>query len=83
MKNNVLFAAVAAFAFMTALLSSCSSCADKKPKGLVIETETDSLFMLNDSTPADLQTVVYEGFMPMEDGNIAECTLTIMVLIPY
>ena len=80
MKKNVFFAAVAAFAFMTALLSSCSSCTDKKPKGLLIETETDSLFMLNDSTPADLQTVVYEGLMPMDDGNIAECTLTITSL---
>ncbi len=80
MKKNVLFAALAVCTFMTTLMVSCSSCGDKKPQGIVLETETDSIFMPNDSTVADLQTVVYEGLMPMENGNIADYTLTITSL---
>lgn len=80
MKKSVLFAAIAASTFMMVSMASCSSCGDKRPQGIVVETETDSLFMLNDSTVADLQTLVYEGFMPMENGNIAECILTITSL---
>ncbi len=80
MKKNVFLAALAVCTFMTTLMVSCSSCGDKKPQGIVLETETDSIFMPNDSTIADLQTVVYEGLMPMDDGNIAECKLTITSL---
>ena len=76
MKNFVFIAATSA-AF---LFASCNSCNSNKPQGIVLETETDSIFMPNDSTVADLQTFVYEGLMPMDNGNIADYTLTIKSL---
>ena len=65
MKKNVFLAFVAT----SLLMASCASCGDKKPQGLVLETETDSIFMPNDSTVADLQTFIYQGLMPMDNGN--------------
>ena len=75
MKKIVFLAAMSASLFMM----SCNSC-DNRQQGIVLETETDSIFMPNDSTVADLQTFVYEGLMPMENGNIADYTLTIKSL---
>lgn len=75
MKKSVFFAAVAA----SLLTVSCNSCGNKQ-QGIVLETETDSIYMLNDSTVADLQTFVYEGLMPMDNGTIADYTLTIKSL---
>ncbi len=76
MKKNVFLVIVAT----SLLIASCSSCGDNKPKGIVFETETDSIFMPNDSTVADLQTFIYEGLMPMDNGTIADYTLTIKSL---
>ena len=76
MKKNVFLAVVAT----SLLMASCGSCSDNRQQGIVLETETDSLFMLNDSTVADLQTFVYEGLMPMDNGTIADYILTIKSL---
>ena len=51
MKKIVFLAAMSASLFMM----SCNSC-DNRQQGIVLETETDSIFMPNDSTVADLQT---------------------------
>ena len=75
MKKSV-FLVATIFSFFVA---SCSSCGNNQ-QGVVIETETDSIFMPNDSTIADLQTFVYEGLMPMDNGTIADYTLTIKSL---
>ena len=75
MKKIVFIATLAA----TLLVSSCSSC-DNNQQGIALETETDSIFMLNDSTVADLQTFTYEGLLPMDNGTIADYTLTIKSL---
>lgn len=76
MKKNVFLAFVAT----SLLMASCASCGDKKPQGLVLETETDSIFMPNDSTVADLQTFIYQGLMPMDNGTVADYILTIKSL---
>ena len=76
MKKNVFLAVVAT----SLLIASCGSCGDNRQQGIALETETDSIFMLNDSTVADMQTFVFEGLMPMDDGTIADCILTIKSL---
>ncbi len=76
MKKNVFFTVVAT----SLLMASCGSCGDNRQQGVVLETETDSIFMPNDSTVADLQTFVYEGLMPMDNGTIADYILTIKSL---
>lgn len=76
MKKSVFLAIVAT----SLLITSCGSCSNNKQQGIVLETETDSIFMPNDSTVADLQTFVYEGLMPMDNGTIADYILTIKSL---
>ena len=76
MKKNVFLAVVAT----SLLMASCGSCGDNRQQGLVLETETDSIFMPNDSTVADLQTFIYQGLMPMDNGTIADYILTIKSL---
>ena len=76
MKKSVFFAVVTA----SLLMVSCNSCDNNKQQGIILETETDSIYMPNDSTVADLQTFVYEGLMPMDNGTIADYTLTIKSL---
>ena len=76
MKKSIFLA----FAATSLLITSCGSCSNNKQQGIVLETETDSIFMPNDSTVADLQTFVYEGLMPMDNGTIADYTLTIKSL---
>ncbi len=61
------------------LFSSCNSCGScNTPQGVVVET--DSLYMVNDSTIADAQTFVFEGTVPMTNGNIGDVLLTIKTL---
>lgn len=76
MKKSVFLAIVVT----SLLITSCGSCSSDKQQGIVLETETDSIFMPNDSTVADLQTFVYEGLMPMDNGTIADYILTIKSL---
>lgn len=59
------------------LLSSCNSCGRNTPQGLVIETETDSIYMVGDSAIADEQTFVFEGTSPMNGNAVANVLLAI------
>ncbi len=52
---------------MAAALASCGSKSNKNAD-LVAETETDSIFFLNDSTLVDYQTFTYEGVFPAADA---------------
>lgn len=78
MRNFVLMAAVAA----TFTFTACNSCGGHSKQKIVMESEmeSDSLFMLNDSTLADLQTFVFEGKMPMNNGTVADVILLVRAL---
>lgn len=71
MKKIVFFAAVA----MVLLLHACNSCNGNKGDAMVMEMETDSIYMLNDSTLADAQTFVFEGLSPMDNNAPAQVIL--------
>lgn len=73
MKKIVLLMA----AITVLLLSACNSCNGKKPQAMIIESEIDSLYWVNDSTIADAQTFVFEGVSPMVNNNLADVILTI------
>lgn len=74
MKKILLFTASA----VVLLLSSCNSCCNNSaPQGVVFESETDSIYMLNDSTMADEQTFVFEGVSPMHGNEVANVLLAI------
>lgn len=75
MKKLILLAATAA----TLTFSACNSCGNKRP-ALVIESETDSLYLVNDSTVADKQTFVFEGLMPLDNGRTGNVLLTIQTV---
>ena len=73
MKKTIIFFSAT---ILAALLSSCNSCGGcKAPQGAVIET--DSIFMVNDSTIGDLQTFTFVGTLPMKDNNLSDVLLTI------
>lgn len=75
MKKVILLSATA----LSLLLSSCNSCgSNNQPQGVVVES--DSIFMVNDSTIGDLQTYTFEGTIPMTNGNIGDVLLTIQTL---
>lgn len=71
MKKIVFFAAASA----VLLLHACNSCNGNKSDAMVMEMETDSIYMLNDSTIADAQTFVFEGLAPMANNAPAEVVL--------
>ncbi len=52
---------------MAAALVSCGSKSNKNAE-LIAETETDSIFFVNDSTLVDYQTFTYEGVLPAADA---------------
>ena len=52
-----------------AIIISCKSKGNQQPE-MIAEGETDSLYMVNDSTLGDLQTFYYEGVMPIDSGNV-------------
>ena len=68
-----------ATAFVT-LLSSCNSCGGNAPQGVFLESETDSIYMANDSTIADQQTFVFEGFAPMDNNLPAQVILAVRTI---
>ncbi|MBQ8270196.1 MAG: copper resistance protein NlpE N-terminal domain-containing protein [Bacteroidaceae bacterium] len=76
MKKVIILSATA----LSILLSSCNSCGscNSQPQGVVVES--DSIFMVNDSTIGDLQTYTFEGTVPMNNGNIGNVLLTIQTL---
>ena len=76
MKKILLFSAtVAAFLF-----SSCNSCNRNNQQGMAIESETDSIFWINDSTIGDMQTFVFEGTSPMYNDAVADVVLTVSTI---
>ena len=74
MKKILLFTATAT----TLLFSSCNSCGNKAPQGVIIES--DSIYMVNDSTIADKQTFIFEGQSPMNGNSIADVMLAISTI---
>lgn len=71
MKKIVLFAAVS----LVLLLSACNSCNGNDRNAMVMEIETDSIYMPDDSTIVDVQTFVFEGLSPMGNNAPAEVVL--------
>ena len=76
MKKIVFFAAASA----VLLLHACNSCNGNKSDAMVMEMETDSIYMLNDSTIADAQTFVFEGTSPMYNNAVADVVLTVRTI---
>ena len=63
-----------------ACLAACAiSCGNKKEKSASVgyESYSDSIYMVNDSTIGELQTYIYEGMLPTDDGIPANYLLTI------
>lgn len=54
---------------LAAILVSCKSKGSRQPE-LIAEGESDSLYMVNDSTVGDMQTFYYEGVMPIDSGGV-------------
>lgn len=69
--KKVIILSTTALSFLLSACNSCGSC--NQPQGVAIES--DSIFMINDSTIGDLQTFVYEGTIPMEGGEIGDVVL--------
>ena len=76
MKKIVLFAALSAMFF----IASCNSCGSGNSNGVIIESETDSIYWVNDSTLADAQTFVFEGTTPMDNNGLAEVVLAVRTI---
>ena len=76
MKKILLLTAVAA----TLIFSSCNSCNRNNQQGVAVESETDSIYWVNDSTIADMQTFVFEGTSPVYNNSIADVVLTVRTI---
>lgn len=76
MKKILLLTATAA----ALIFSSCNSCNGNSQQGVAIESETDSIFWVNDSTIADMQTFVFEGTSPMYNNDVADVVLTVRTI---
>ena len=73
MKKYLLFTVAVA----TLLLSACNSKKKEMPMQDEMVFEEDSIFFVNDSTIADVQTFVFEGTSPMDDNAIADVILAV------
>lgn len=73
MKKTLTMAAIVCLA---ALAVSCGNKKRVEP-AVAIEAYSDSIYMVNDSTIGDLQTYIYEGMLPTDDGIPANYVLTI------
>ena len=61
-------------------LAACAiSCGNKREKNAPIgyESYSDSIYMVNDSTIGELQTYIYEGMLPTDEGIPANYLLNI------
>ena len=76
MKKILFFMAIAA----TAIFSSCNSCNGNKQQEVVMESETDSIFWINDSIIADAQTFVFEGTSPVYNNAVADVVLSVRTI---
>ena len=77
MKKSLLFFAVAV---ATLLFSACNSKTKNKPMPNGIVFEQDSIYYVNDSTVADVQTFVFEGTSPMDGNAIADVILAVQTV---
>jgi hypothetical protein len=73
MKKYLLFTVATA----TLLLSACNSKKKEMPMQDEMFFEEDSIFWVNDSTIADVQTFVFEGTSPMDGNAIADVILAV------
>ena len=77
MKKSLLFFAVAT---ATLLFPACNSKTKNKPMLDGIAFEEDSLYYVNDSTIADVQTFVFEGTSPMDGNALADVILAVQTV---
>lgn len=71
MRKVFVLAAVAAM-----IMSACGSKGNQSAE-MIAEGESDSLYMVNDSTLADFQTFTYEGVLPGDDAAGVDYQLTL------
>lgn len=64
-----------AVACLAVFAISCGN--KKKDMPIGVESYTDSIYMVNDSTIGELQTYIYEGILPTDAGIPANYILTI------
>ena len=76
MKKILLFAVAVA----TLLFSACDSKKKDKPMQDSMVFEEDSIYFVNDSTIADVQTFVFEGTSPMDGNAIADVILAVQTV---
>lgn len=76
MKKILFLMAAAA----TSIFHSCNSCNGNNQQSVVMESETDSIYWVNDSTIADAQTFVFEGTSPMYNNAVADVVLTVRTI---
>lgn len=58
-----------------ALIVSCQSKGNKSE--MIVESEEDSIYMVNDSTLGDMQTYTYQGMLPAADAEGIDYLLVI------
>ena len=76
MKKYLLFTVAAA----AIVLSACNPKTKSKPVPDGIAIEEDSIYFVNDSTIADVQTFVFEGTSPMDGNAIADVILAVQTV---
>jgi hypothetical protein len=76
MKKYLLFTVAAA----TLLLSACNSKTKNRPMPDGMVFEEDSIYFVNDSTLADVQTFVFEGTSPMDGNALADVILAVQTV---
>ena len=76
MKKYLLFTVAAA----AIVFSACNPKTKGKPVPDGIAIEEDSIYFVNDSTIADVQTFVFEGTSPMDGNAIADVILAVQTV---
>lgn len=76
MKKYLLFTVAVA----TLVLSACNSKTKSRPMQDGMVFEEDSIFFVNDSTIADVQTFVFEGTSPMDGNALADVILAVQTV---
>lgn len=72
LNNEKVFIAAA----LAAMIVSCGSKGNKSAE-IIAESESDSIFAVNDSTLGELQTYSYEGILPAADAEGINYQLTL------
>ena len=69
-------------AALAAMIVSCGSKGNKSAE-IIAESESDSIFAVNDSTLGELQTYSYEGILPAADAEGINYQLTLHAVVYY